>query len=420
LLQLPSRLKDRIFYGWVVVGAFCIIGTTIWGIRYSFGIFFKSIESEFGLTRAVTSAVFSTQMVLGGLFAIIGGWAIDRYGPRIVLFLMGIFTGLGLLLTSQTSLPWQLFITYSLLLSLGVSAIYVVLMTTVSRWFDKRRGLALGIASSGAGLGQVIMAPLATFLISSFDWRMAYLFIGLIAWSIVLPLSRLLKRDPYEIGALPDGLTLEPVQIVSENNEIQSSDLSLLKAVRTRSFWLALFSFLLFATNLFLILTHLVPHITDIGFSPVEAATVLSLMGGAAIAGRVLLGIASDRIGRKLVAVICALFHVGALLWLIWANSLWTLYLFALVYGFAWGGIGPCMAALIGDTFGVGRLGAILGMLDAGFSVGAGIGPVIGGLIFDINHSYIMAFIFEMAAMVVVTLLIVLVRRETNRTQSMA
>jgi len=418
-LLSPLKLKDKLFYGWVVVATFFIVGTTLWGIRFSFGVFFKSIEGEFDLTRAATSTIFSVYMVFGGVFTILGGWALDRYGPRLIILLMGLFTGLSLVLLSQTNSLWQLFITYSLLLAVGTSALYVVIMSTVSRWFDKKRGLALGIAGSGAGLGMVVMAPFATFLISNLDWRMAYMVLGLIAWLIVLPLSRLLKRDPYEIGTLPDGVKPDAVdkrlgKPKIEENSFQPTDLSLLQAVKTRSFWLFIFAWLLFASSLFLVLTHLVPHVTDIGFSAVEAAAVLSLMGGTTTAGRVLLGTVSDRIGRKVTAIICTLTQAGALVWLIWAQELWMLYLFAIVYGFAYGGIGPCLAALVGDTFGLGKLGAILGVLDVGFGTGAAIGPVVGGLIFDLSGSYFVAFVLGAVVMVIVTLLVILVRRERN------
>ena len=145
----PLRIKDKLFYGWVVLAAFLAIGTILYGSSYSFGVFLKSIEGEFGLTRAATSAIFSAHMALGLVFALIGGWSLDRYKLRIIVFLMGLFTGLGLLLTSQTNAPWQIFITYSLLFSMGAGAIYVVKMATVSRWFTRKRGLALGIAGAG-------------------------------------------------------------------------------------------------------------------------------------------------------------------------------------------------------------------------------------------------------------------------------
>jgi len=408
------RIKDRLFYGWVVVVAFLVIGTTIFGIRFSFGIFFKSIESEFDLTRTVTSGIFSVHMVLSPVFAILGGLASDRYGPRIVLFLMGLLTGLSLLLTSQANSMWQLFITYSLLLSMGSSAMFVVMMSTVSRWFDKKRGLALGIASSGVGLGIMVMAPFATFLISNFDWRMAFIIIGVIIWLIVFPLSRLLKKDPYEIGALPDGLDSFSKDIKNKEESIQPADFSLLQTLRTKTFWLIAFVWLFLASNMFLVFTHLVPHVTDIGFSAGEAAAVLSLVGGLSVVGRVLMGTVSDRIGSKPTAIICALLQAGALVWLTWSQDLWMLYLFALFYGLSYGGIGPSIAALIGDTFGLRNMGAILGALDIGFGVGGALGPAIGGLIFDATNSYFMAFLLGAVVMFISALLIAVTRRETS------
>lgn len=406
--------KNKPFYGWVVVVTFFLIGTTIWGIRYSFGVFFKSIEGDFELTRAVTSAIFSTQLVLGGSFSILSGWTLDRYGPRIVLFLMGLFTGLGLLITSQTNAAWQLFITYGLFLAMGTSPIYTAVMASVSRWFDKKRGLALGIASSGTGLGQVVVAPFATYLITGFDWRLALIVIGLLTWVIVMPLSRLLKKDPQEVGALPDGTKTPPLGGEGEEKHLSPDYFSLSQSFRTTSFWLILFGFLLFGADLFLVLTHLVPHITDIGFSPAQAASIFSLAGASAVIGRIFISFASDRIGRKAASVICILLHAVAMVWLIWAEELWQLSLFAIVFGLGWGGYGPSMAALIGDTFGLGKIGAIIGVLDAGFGIGAGLGPVIGGLIFDIRQSYFLAFLLDAVAMVVVALLTVMVRRETR------
>jgi len=420
-LSLPSRIQDKLFYGWIVVAAFLITGTTVFGIRFSFGVFFKSIESEFNLTRAATSGFFSAYMVLSCLFALLAGWVLDRYGPRIVILLMGIFTGFSLLLTSQTNASWQLFITYSLLLSIGTGAIYVATMSTISRWFDKKRGFALGIASSGSGLGTIIMAPFATYLISNFGWRMAYMVMGLIAWLILIPLSRLLRKDPYEIGVLPDGVrsdSKETGKQKSRNEEgsNQSASLPLPQVYRTSSFWFFWFIWLLYSFSLYLILTHIVPHATDIGISATEAAAVLSLIGGANIAGRVLMGRVSDRIGRKITAIICSLLQAGAMVWLLWSHDLWMLYLFALVYGFSYGGLTPPMTALIGETFGLRNIGVILGLLEIGFGIGSAVGPIAGGFIFDISNSYSMAFLIGAVVMLAATLLIALIRRKANRT----
>jgi MFS family permease len=167
-----------------------------------------------------------------------------------------------------------------------------------------------------------------------------------------------------------------------------------------------------FASTIFLVFTHIVPHATDIGFSAGEAATVLSLIGGASIAGRVLMGAVSDRIGRSKTTIICLLSQVLMLVWLMWAQELWMIYLFALVFGFAYGGVGPSMAALIGDTFGLNKIGVIMGALEVGYGVGASIGPVIGGLVFDISNSYFLAFLIGAVTMMVAVLAVALTRQE--------
>ena len=395
--------------------ALFVIQATLLGTATSFGVFFKSIESEFNLTRAMTSAVFSVSMLLICVFSVLGGWAIDRYGPRIVFFLMGLSTGLGLLLTSQTNAAWQLFVTYSLLLGMGSGPIYVVTMSTILRWFDKRRGLAVGIAASGGGLGKVVMAPFATYLIARLEWRMSYIVIGLINWLLVIPVSRLLKKDPYEIGALADGIKPDVKTIKTDEESCLPADLSLQQTFRTRSFWVVIFIWVLMAFCMLLVVTHVVPHTTDIGFSGGQAAAVFSLIGGAGAAGTVLMGGVADRIGRKKTAIICSLFLAGSMMWLFWAQDLWMLYMFALVYGFTNGGLLSSITALIGDSFGSANIGKVLGVLDIGWAIGAASGPFIGGLIFDVIGSYSVAFLIGAAAMLIVKLLLAPIRRETNR-----
>ena len=412
------RLKDRLFYGWVVVIACFIINAIIFGISYSFGVFFKSLEGEFGLTRGATSGVFSAYMLLYCVFSILGGWALDRYGPRIITLFMGLFTGLSLLLTSQASASWQLFISYGLLLAMGTGATYMVIMGTVSRWFDKKRGLALGIAGSGVGLGMLLIAPFATYLISSFGWRTAYILIGLIAWLIVIPLSRLLRKNPSEIGALPDGRrsgsgemgTEEPSRGVST----QLAGFSLAQASRTSNFWLFGSVWLLYSFCYLLVLTHIVPHATDIGIPAMEAAAVLSLIGGSNIAGRLLMGRVSDSIGRKATATSCALLVAGSMIWLIWSQDLWMLYLFGIVCGFSFGGLDPAVTALLGDTFGLRSIGVIMGALNVAWGIGAAVGPAMGGLVFDVSGSYSVAFAAGALAALTAALLVALIRWETR------
>ena len=418
-----SLFKNRFFYGWVIVASVFIINTIIMGTSFSFGVFFKSIEEQFELSRATTSAIFSLYWVLGCICAFAGGWFLDKYGPKITLFLLGLFTGLSFVLSGQVNAAWQLFLTYSLLLALGAGAIWVVTMSPVMNWFVRKRGLAVGIAMSGGGIGQAIIAPFATFLIAEINWRMAFTILGGITLLLVLPLSQLFKRDPAEIGVFPDGVKPSETMVSAEeaaesetlNNKLQGMGLSLSQAFRTRSFWFITFYHVLLGICMMMIATHVIPYATDIGFSAVAASLIISLMGGAHFAGNVLAGIISDRIGRKKTVVACAVLLAVTLFSLIWARELWMLYLFALIYGFVGGGIVTSGTALIGDTMGMLNIGKILGALEIGWGIGAALGPIIGGYIFDVTGSYILAFGIAALSMCIGAVLLYCIRPEVGR-----
>ncbi len=415
LLVFPwYRRDDGLYYGWIVVIAILLVSTVLYGISGSYGFFFRSIEVEFSLTRTTTSAISSAGRILAGFISLGAGYALDKYGPRKVIFLMGLLTGISLLLTSQTQAPWQIFITYSLLLSMGIGAVFVVPTAIVSRWFDRKRGLALGISGAGAGLGMMMMAPLATSLIVNFDWRTAYIVIGLIAWAVVLPLAGLLKGGPGDVGELLDGRKNGSMEKQSSEQSTRLNPVSLRQVFNSRSFWSVFSIWAFFGCSLFFVFTHLVPHILDRGFSPAEAASVASVMGAAAIAGRVLMGVASDRLGRKKTAAGGAFLQFVAMLWILWSQELWMFYVFTIIYGFAYSGFASSMAALIGDVFGLSRIGTVFGALEVSFGIGAALGPIIGGLVFDINGSYYAAFVIMALFMFLATLLSGLIEKVHN------
>ena len=417
-----SLFKNRFFYGWVIIASVFIINAMIMGAISSFGVFFKSIEEHFELSRGTTSAIFSLYWVLGCICAFAGGWFADKYGPKFTLFLMGLFTGLSFILSGQVNAAWQLFLTYSLLLALGAGATWVVTMQPVMNWFVRKRGLAVGIAMSGGGIGQTIVAPFATFLIAEINWRMAFTILGGITLLLVLPLSQLFKRDPAEIGLFPDGVkpseTMASAEESAESktlNNIQGLGLSLSQALRTRSFWLFIFFHVFFGICLMMIATHVIPYATDIGFSAVAASLIISLMGGARFIGNVLAGVISDRVGGKKTVVVCSVLLAVTVLSLIWARKLWALYLFALIYGFVLGGIITSWTTLIGDTMGMLNIGKILGALEISWGIGAALGPIIGGYIFDVTGSYILAFGIAALSMCSGAVLLYRIRPEVRR-----
>ena len=408
----PTVRKGKLYYGWIVLLACFVIGVIGPGIQVSFGVFFKSLEADFGLTRASTSGIFSVHLLLALVFSIVGGWALDRYGPRTVVTLMGIFTGLSMLLASRASALWHLYSSYSLLLAMGMGAIFPVLMSTVSRWFIKRRGLAIGIVASGMYVGMIVMAPLSAYLISGYGWRKSYFVLSLIGLSVIIPFALLLRRAPSEVSVLADSEKPKAINPNSAEKRAynEPGGFSLSQAVKTRSFRILFFTWFLIGGLFYTVTTHIVPHAIDLGITPATAALILSLFGGASIAGSVVIGMVSDNMGRRKSIIGCSLLMTVAMLWLVWASNLWMLCLFAAVFGFSFAGVLPALTALGGDTFGLRHLGKIMGVLEAGFMLGGAFGPAFAGYIFDVRGSYVFAFLVGVLAALAAAVIIFLFR----------
>ncbi|MFC2046947.1 MFS transporter [Chloroflexota bacterium] len=382
------RKKNKIFYGYIVVLAGFFIIMIAYGTLYSFGVFFKPMLTEFGWTRAMTSSAYSMSYLLFGLLSILMGRLNDRFGPRLIVTTSGLFLGLGYLLMSQISSVWQLYLFYGVFVSIGMSSA-VPLTSVVARWFVKRRGLMSGIVLSGVGAGTVIMPPVSSQLIASYSWRTSYLIIGIVALVLTVSLAQLLRSDPNQVRQLPDG---------AEEVELESLDLgvqgfSTQETIRTKQFWIisAVFFFAIFCQQTMMV--HIVPYATDIGISEVSAASIVSIIGGLSIAGRIGMGSAGDRIGNKPSLVIVLVLVSVALFWLQLARELWMLYLFAVLFGFGYGGAVALQTLLVAGLFGLRSHGTILGMIVFAVTLGGAIGSLIAGWIFDMTGSYHLSFL---------------------------
>jgi len=233
-------------------------------------------------------------------------------------------------------------------------------------------------------------------------------------------LSRLLRRNPGEIGVEPGGVKSgsETSRTKPEKGRrTQLIGFSFKEASRTRSFWLFAPISLLTAFCNFLVTIHIVPHVTDIGIPAIEAATVMGVIGASNTAGRMLVGRVSDIIDRRKTAVFCAILVAAAMLWLIWSKELLMFYAFGVVFGFSIGGLDTTMTALVGDTFGMRNIGIIMGALQVNWGIGMIIGPAVGGLVFDVANSYFIAFLMGVLAMLVIAMLIALTRREAYQSK---
>jgi MFS family permease len=236
-------------------------------------------------------------MLSRGGFGILTGWTTDKYGPRIAVAIGGLFIGLGLMLTSQSAL-WQLYIFYSLLVGLGVGVAFAPLVSTVARWFLKKRGLATGIVLAGIGLGTAIMPVPAAYLIETYGWSVSYIIIGIIALFGIVLAALLLRRSPEEMGLLPYGSNVVDKPYVTPAT-VTIKGVTLRDAIGTRSFWVLFIITILFSTCLYMIMVHIVPHSRDLGISGPVAGSFLAMIGIGTIFGRLVGGWLADAIGRR-------------------------------------------------------------------------------------------------------------------------
>ena len=407
---MVENVKPKFFYGYIVVGAAFLIMMIMGGTMYSFGVFFKPLLTEFGWTRAETSGAYSLLLFLHGLLYIVTGRLNDKFGPRIVITTCGFFFGLGYLLMSQISAIWQLYLFYGVVIGIGMSGGFVPLVSTIARWFVKRRGLMTGVAVSGIGAGAMIMPQVANWLISSYGWRTSYIVVGITALVLIMLAAQFLRRDPTQMGRLPYGAD----EVKEEGLNLEAGGFSLREAIRTRQLWIYCAMAGSFGLGVQAIMVHIVPHAIDMGISPTSAASILTIIGAGSLTGRIIMGSVADRIGNKLAYIICFILEAGALFWLLAAKELWVLYLFAVVFGFAYGGHVPLGSPIIADLFGLSSHGVILGATAFSMTTAGAIGPLLAGHIFDITNSYYRAFLV-CAAVSVVGLILLSQLRLTSR-----
>jgi MFS family permease len=400
-VRQSPRAEPRFSYGYIVVVAAFFIMVAMWGTYFAFGIFFKPVLSEFGWTRAMTSGAFSLSMVLHGLLGIVTGGLTDRFGPRMVMTLCGFLLGLGYLLMSQTSAIWQLYLFYGVIVGTGMGGAFVPLTSTVARWFVKRRSMMTGVVLTGIGIGSLIAPPVANWLVSIYDWRLSYVILGSMVFLIVVLSAQFLRRDLTQVGQLP----YDEHEGEEQGVNLGSKAFSLNEAVTTRQFWLVSGMLFCFGFCMFTVTVHIVPHITELGISAASAASVLATAGGMSIIGNFVLGSAADRIGNRQVFTIGFILMATALFGLVPAAEAWMLYLFAVVFGFAHGGMGASESPLVAGLFGLSSHGLIFGVVGLGFTIGAAIGPFLAGHFFDVTGSYQVAFLV-CAAMGVIGLIL--------------
>ena len=368
----------------VVFGA-SLTQFTIIGLYISSGLFFKVFEAEFGWSRTVLSSASALSVFMMGLLAIPAGRLSDRFGPRLVLAATGTVFGVGYMLLSQVSEIWQLFVIFGLFLGLGFAAHDVVTLSTVARWFEARRGLMTAVVKVGTAIGQVVVPPVVALLVAGIGWRPAVLVLGGAALMLLIVAALAMSSPPLRSGGDAGGAGAPAAG--PGFAEAKSS-----RAFRT----LCAVQFLFFPT-LMTVPLHLPAHGMDLGMTATGAATLISVMGAASIAGRLAVGRLVDVIGGRNSYLFCFACLMAALGPLAFVSAHWALYCIVAVYGFAHGALFVVVSPTVAEYFGMRALGAIFGVVVFFGTVGGAVGPILAGMLFDMTGSYTLAFLTLMA-----------------------
>jgi len=396
------------FYGWVIVAvAFITMGIGV-NARTAFSLLFPPLVTEFGWERGVTAGAFSAGFLVATLFAPFIGMLMDRLGPRVVVPLGVVLVSSGMGLATMVQHPWHLYLTFGgLVVGGSVFISYIGHALFLPHWFVRQRGLAIGVAFSGVGMGSILLLPWVQRLISQAGWRHACLVLAILLLVTLLPLNLVFPRcRPEEIGLRPDG---DPPDRAGEEPSARdaivdptwaATEWTVWTALKTARFWWLCVAYYSGLYIWYAVQVHQTKYLLDIGFPPSQAASALGLVGFTGMIGQIALGHLSDRLGREWIWTLSSLgFCLCYALLLVLPAAPQPLLLYSMVgmQGLLGHGLAAVFGAIPSEVFSGKRYGTIFGTLNVASNAGAACGPWITGLLYDATGTYAPAFVLAMA-----------------------
>ena len=389
------------FYGWIIIAVTFVTMAIGVNARTAFSLFFPPIIDEFGWERGITAGAFSFGFVVSAVVSPLIGRLMDRLGPRSVMELGVALMAGGLLLAPLTTQPWHLYLTIGVLVGAGSICLgYSGQSLFLPNWFIRRRGLAIGLAFAGVGIGSVTLLPWTQWMIDHSGWRTACTAIGLLVLVVLAPINLLLRKQPEDLGLRPDGdaaasaASVKPVSNIVDP-DWASIDWTLRRALRTARFWWLAIGY---AGGLYIwyaVQVHQTRYLLDIGFSANVAVWALGAVSLLGIPGQILLGHVSDRVGREWIwSASCAGFAIcfAALIALAQYPTLPLVYLMVVSQGALGYGLTSIMGAVVVEIFQGKHYGSIFGTIMVAALAGGAAGPLVTGVLHDLWGNYTLAF----------------------------
>jgi len=372
-MGIPKESVMGIPYRWVIVFLGGLMGCVAIGAMFSLAVFLDPMSAETGWSRAGISTAMTLDFLIMGVAGFLWGTASDRWGPRPVVLIGALLLGAGLVVASRATSPLTFQLGFGLLVGLSAGAFFAPMIAAVTGWFETRRALAVSLVSAGMGMAPMTMTPFAGWLISSYDWRTAMAAMGVLAWVLLIPAALFVRAAPV---AGDDGA----------HGADGAPDAG--RALRSPQFLILGGTFLLCCAAHAGPIFHMLSYAVFCGIPTMAAVSIYSLEGFAGLGGRLLLGVAADRLGVKRVLVAGLLVQAMAIPAYLAVRDIGDFYLLAIVFGMAYGGVMPLYAVLAREYFGQAIMGTVLGAATMLSAIGMAIGPVGGGWIYDTFGNY--------------------------------
>ncbi len=402
---MPFAARLPFFFGWVIiVVAFLTVAVSVTA-RTAFSLMFPPIVEEFGWDRGLAAGAFSFGFLVSAVISPVVGRLMDRRGPRFVIEIGVVLMAAGLLGATMMQAPWQLYATLGVLVGAGANCMsFSVQSQYLPNWFVRRRALATGIAFSGVGVGAILILPWLQTIILKDGWRSACWALGLMTLFVLLPINLIVTKRPQDLGLLPDGAKEAGVAAARRAAAIvdlhwTAVEWTVVRAVRTHRFWWLCVGFFCGGYAWYAVQVHQTKYLIEIGFGPMQAAWSLGLVAMVGIPGQILLGALSDRVGREIVWSIAAMgFAVcyAALLALAAGPSEPLLYLMVLSQGVLGYSFTSLMGSVVAEIFEGPHFGSIFSLLMVSLLAGGALGPLITGVLYDLQGSYTTAFVLAL------------------------
>jgi len=375
-----------LFYGWVVVFAAATVVAFGQGSLFSLGVFLKPLEDSMRWSRSAVSVTALINWIAMGVGSFVWGTVSDRLGARFVAIAGGLLLGASLVLSSQATALWHLHVTFGFGVGFAAGAFLTPLSATATKWFTSNRGLALGIISAGGGAGMLVLSPLTGWVTSLYDWRVAMIVLGDLAWLVVIPVALLVKNAPADMGAVALG-----------GAATRQREFSTREVLWAPQFWaIALTHFACCAAHAGPIF-HMVTHAIDRGVAAMIAATVLGVSGLSSIAGRIACGMIADRVGAKPTLLVGLALQVVMVFSYLFTRDPLSFFAAAVMFGISYGGVMPLYALVTREYFGEKVMGSAYGAVFLISTLGMGLGSWAGGFIYDAFGTYAWLFISSAA-----------------------